>query len=123
MSHWLDKILPTIRNTTKRKNTIPEGLWRKCPKCEAVLYKPELERALNVCTKCQHHLRLSARKRIDMVLDCDGREELGADIAPVDKLKFRDSKRYKDRLNQAEKRPERKTRWWHCQARSMGSLL
>lgn len=103
-SNWLEKILPSIsQKTSKRKGSIPEGLWRKCPKCGAFLYRPELEKALNVCTKCDHHMRLNARERLDMFLDKDGREELAANIKPEDKLKFRDSKKYKDRLAGAQK--------------------
>lgn len=103
-SNWLDKILPSIsQKTSKRKGSIPEGLWRKCPKCGAFLYRPELEKALNVCPKCDHHMRLNARERLDLFLDQDGREEIAPDIKPVDKLKFRDSKKYKDRLVAAQK--------------------
>ena len=103
-SNWLDKILPTIsQKTAKRKGSIPEGLWRKCPKCGAFLYRPELEKALNVCPKCDHHMRLNARERLNLFLDESGRDEIAADIKPVDKLKFRDSKKYKDRLAAAQK--------------------
>ena len=103
-SNWLDKILPTIsQKTAKRKGSIPEGLWRKCPKCGAFLYRPELEKALSVCPKCDHHMRLNARERLNLFLDEAGREEIAADIKPIDKLKFRDSKKYKDRLVAAQK--------------------
>lgn len=104
MSTWFDKIVPSlIRADSKKKSDIPEGLWKKCPKCEAVLYRPELERNLNVCMKCDHHMRLEARKRLDLFLDADGRIEIGSDVEPVDRLKFRDSKKYKDRLTAAQK--------------------
>jgi len=104
MSTWFDKIVPTlIRADSKKKSDIPEGLWKKCPKCEAVLYRPELERNLNVCMKCDHHMRLEARKRLDLFLDPGNRIEIGSDVEPVDRLKFRDSKKYKDRLNAAQK--------------------
>lgn len=102
---WLDKIVPSMARTKRddRRNSIPDGLWHKCPKCEAVLYRPELERHDNVCPKCDHHLRMSARKRLNWFLDEDAREELDAHMQPVDRLKFKDSKRYKDRLSSAQK--------------------
>ncbi len=101
---WLEKILPSVRKPAEnRRNNIPEGLWRKCPRCAAVLYRPELERNHEVCPKCDHHLRLSARARLNFILDETGREEIGADLSPVDHLKFKDSKKYKDRLQQAQK--------------------
>lgn len=104
MSSWLDKIVPSlIRSTTGGRSTVPEGLWKKCPKCDAVLYRPELERHQEVCPKCDHHMRISARRRIDLFLDAENRLEIGADVKPVDRLKFKDSKRYKDRLATAQK--------------------
>lgn len=103
-SSWIEKILPNVgKNVDERKISVPEGLWRKCPKCDAVLYKPELDRALNVCSKCDHHLRINARERIDLFLDQDAREEIAADLEPVDRLKFKDSKKYKDRIAAAQK--------------------
>lgn len=103
-NNWLEKILPSIsQRTSRRKTNIPEGLWRKCPKCGEFLYRPELEKALNVCTKCDHHIRLNARERLDMFMDADGRTEIGTDLKPVDRLKFKDSKKYKDRLAGAQK--------------------
>ncbi|MCD6060656.1 MAG: accD [Moraxellaceae bacterium] len=103
-SSWIEKILPNVgKNADERRNSVPEGLWRKCPKCDAVLYKPELDRNLSVCPKCDHHLRINARERIDTFLDHDGREEIAAGIAPDDRLKFRDSKKYKDRITAAQK--------------------
>lgn len=99
MSNWLDKIVPSvIRSEPSQKSTVPEGLWKKCPKCESVLYRPELEKNLEVCPKCQHHMRLTARKRIDIFLDPKGRVEIAPELAPNDRLKFKDSKKYKDRL-------------------------
>ena len=86
-----------------QKSSVPEGLWRKCPSCDAVLYRPELEKNLDVCPKCSHHLRIGARRRLDIFLDPEGRTELGAELEPVDRLKFRDSKKYKDRLAAAQK--------------------
>lgn len=102
---WLDKIVPSMGRIQRndRRTSVPDGLWRKCPKCDAVLYLPELEKHHNVCPKCDHHLRLTARKRLDWFFDAEGREELAADLQPVDRLKFRDSKKYKDRLAAAQK--------------------
>ena len=104
MSNWLvDKLIPSIMRSEVKKSSVPEGLWHKCPSCEAVLYKPELENTLDVCPKCDHHMRINARARLDIFLDATGREELGADLEPVDRLKFRDSKKYKDRLVAAQR--------------------
>ncbi len=102
---WLDKIVPAMvrRGEPDRKSSVPEGLWHKCIKCEAVLYRPELERNLDVCPKCDHHMRIGARRRLDTFLDVDGRSELFSDVEPVDRLKFRDLKKYRDRLTQAQK--------------------
>ena len=91
MSNWLvKKLIPSLSSSAsqKRSSNVPEGLWRKCIKCESVLYRPELERNLDVCPKCQHHMRISARTRLDYFLDKDNREELHADMEPVDVLKF-----------------------------------
>ncbi len=105
MSSWLDKFVPTImRSETRRtQGSVPEGLWKKCPKCDNVLYRPELEKNLDVCPKCEHHIRVSARRRLDIFLDKEGRAEIAAHLEPEDKLKFKDSKRYKDRLAAAQK--------------------
>ncbi|MFC5695097.1 acetyl-CoA carboxylase, carboxyltransferase subunit beta [Pseudomonas sp. GCM10022186] len=104
MSNWLvDKLIPSIMRSEVKKSSVPEGLWHKCPSCDAVLYKPELEKTLDVCPKCNHHMRIGARTRLDIFLDAEGREEIGADLEPVDRLKFRDSKKYKDRLAGAQK--------------------
>ncbi len=102
---WLNRIVPSIikSDDVKRKANVPEGLWRKCPKCDAALYRPELEKNLHICPKCDHHLRLAARKRLESFLDKESQEELFADVEPVDKLKFRDSKKYKDRLAAAQR--------------------
>ncbi|HLB56507.1 MAG TPA: acetyl-CoA carboxylase, carboxyltransferase subunit beta [Coxiellaceae bacterium] len=99
---WFTKILPKISTSAKKKG-VPEGIWCKCNECEAVLYRAELERHLFVCPKCQNHMRINARQRLDYFLDPDDREELGKNILPVDRLKFRDSKKYKDRLSAAQK--------------------
>src|SRR3990167_388292 len=99
---WFTKILPKISTSAKKKG-VQEGIWCKCNECEAVLYRAELERHLFVCPKCQNHMRINARQRLDYFLDPDDREELGKNILPVDRLKFRDSKKYKDRLSAAQK--------------------
>lgn len=103
MSNWLEKIVPSLVRSEKKRSNIPEGLWKKCPKCESVLYRPELEKNLNVCPKCDHHMRLNARRRLELFLDEDNRQEIGADVEPIDRLKFKDSKKYKDRLSAAQK--------------------
>ena len=104
MSSWLDKIVPSIvRSDAQKKSSVPEGLWKKCPKCAAILYRPELEKNADVCPKCDHHLRVSARRRLEQFLDPEDRVELAADVQPEDRLKFKDSKRYKDRLSSAQK--------------------
>jgi acetyl-CoA carboxylase carboxyl transferase subunit beta len=101
---WLDKIIPSISRTdTKRSNKVPEGLWEKCAKCDAVLYKPELEKTLDVCPKCDHHMRVGARARLNMFLDPQNRQELATEVEPIDRLKFKDIKKYKDRLTTAQK--------------------
>ena len=104
---WLDKIKPSFvsrgeEEGDKRAN-VPEGLWKKCVRCEAVLYRPELEKNNDVCPKCGHHMRIDARRRLDIFLDEDGRKELATDVEAVDRLKFKDTKKYKDRLTQAQK--------------------
>lgn len=102
---WYDKILPSgVRKSTgERKTTVPEGLWKKCVKCEAVLYRPDLERNLDVCPKCDHHMRVGARRRLDIFLDKEGREEIFTELESVDRLKFKDTRRYRDRLSGAQK--------------------
>lgn len=102
---WIDKILPSVGRTddSGKSRSIPEGLWKKCPRCEAVLYRDSLLENLDVCPKCDHHLRISARRRLEIFLDPENQEELGADIIPTDKLKFRDLKKYRDRLTAATK--------------------
>lgn len=101
---WFKKILPPRikRDKNLTKGSVPEGLWVKCPACEAVLYRDDLAANLQVCPKCHHHLRVSARKRLDGFLDPDGRVEFGMDIMPVDTLKFKDSRRYVERLAEAQ---------------------
>ena len=97
---WLKKLLPPKikRDTPSGRKAIPEGLWSKCPACEAVLYRSDLESNLNVCPKCGHHQRIRARQRIELLLDPEGQFEIGAEVVPIDPLKFKDSKRYPDRL-------------------------
>ena len=100
---WLQKLLPPkIQRTGAARRTVPEGLWTKCEACDAVLYTTDLEKNANVCPKCGHHSRIGARVRLDLFLDPEGRYEIGAEITPVDALKFRDSRKYPERLEQAE---------------------
>jgi acetyl-CoA carboxylase carboxyl transferase subunit beta len=101
---WFHKLVPSkIRTEASSKGTVPEGLWIKCPNCSAILYRSEVERNLSVCVKCGHHMRMSARKRLHAFLDPGNRVELAESLVSVDVLKFRDSKKYKDRLAQAQK--------------------
>jgi len=101
---WFQKLLPSkIRTEGVRKRSIPEGLWSKCDACSQIQYRAELERNLDVCPKCGHHNRINARRRIDTFLDPEPRVEIGMDIEPLDMLKFKDSKKYKDRIIQAQK--------------------
>ncbi len=101
---WFEKLMPSrIRTEGGTKGAVPEGLWAKCPGCSAVLYRAELERNLDVCPKCAYHNRIGARRRLDTFLDPEGREEIGAELLPADPLKFKDSKKYRDRLTQAQK--------------------
>ncbi|HEX8988450.1 MAG TPA: acetyl-CoA carboxylase, carboxyltransferase subunit beta [Rhodocyclaceae bacterium] len=96
---WLQKLLPPkIKRTEGARKSIPEGLWSKCPACESVLYATDLENNQNVCPKCNHHHRIRARARLDLLLDPEGRFEIGAEVIPVDALKFKDSRKYPDRL-------------------------
>ena len=100
---WLQKLLPPkIQRATGPRKQVPEGLWTKCPACSAVLYSTDLEKNLNVCPKCGDHQRIGARARLDGLLDPEGRFEIGAEILPVDSLKFKDSKKYPDRLAEAQ---------------------
>ncbi|MDB6087338.1 MAG: acetyl-CoA carboxylase carboxyl transferase subunit beta [Gammaproteobacteria bacterium] len=100
---WFEKIMPSRIKTERRTRSVPEGLWIKCPACDAVLYRAELERNLYVCPKCSHHMRIGGRDRLERFLDPGETLEIGAGVTPEDPLKFRDSKRYKDRLVQAQK--------------------
>ncbi len=98
---WIEKLLPPRIKQGGSRKSVPEGLWTKCPGCETVLYSAELQRTLQVCPKCSHHLRIGARERLDALLDGEGRYEIGQEIVPVDSLKFKDSKKYPDRLQDA----------------------
>ncbi|EJN09645.1 acetyl-CoA carboxylase, carboxyltransferase subunit beta [Herbaspirillum sp. YR522] len=100
---WLEKLLPPQiqRSGSASRKSIPEGLWVKCPSCEAVLYRTDLESNLHVCPKCSHHMRIRARARLDALLDEGGRYEIGQEALPIDTLKFKDSKKYPDRLKDA----------------------
>lgn len=102
---WIDNIIPSgVRKTdTEKRANVPEGLWRKCPKCDSVLYRPDLERNAEVCPKCDHHMRITARRRLDLFLDESGRTELFPELETIDRLKFKDKKRYRDRLTSAQK--------------------
>ncbi len=95
--------MPSRIKTEKRTRSVPEGLWKKCPECDAVLYGAEVERNIHVCPKCSHHMRISARERLESFLDDGGQKEIGVDLKPGDPLKFKDSKKYRDRLQQAQK--------------------
>ena len=106
---WFEKLMPSrIRTEGGNKRAVPEGLWSKCTACNAVLYRAELERNQDVCPKCNHHMRIYGRRRLDVFLDESPREEIGAEYLPVDALKFKDSKKYKDRLLQAQKNTNEK---------------
>lgn len=100
---WLEKLLPPRiqRSESAHRKSMPEGLWVKCPSCEAVLYRSDLEANIHVCPKCSHHMRIGARERLDALLDAGGRYEIGQEVLPIDTLKFKDSKKYTDRLKDA----------------------
>ncbi len=100
---WFEKIVPSRIKTERRSRSIPEGLWVKCSACDSVLYRAELERNLNVCPKCSHHMRIGARARLATLLDAETTTEIGVNVWPEDPLKFKDSRRYKERLTQAQK--------------------
>ncbi|MFT5482867.1 MAG: acetyl-CoA carboxylase carboxyl transferase subunit beta [Halieaceae bacterium] len=103
---WLDKIIPNAvrsERVEEKRSSVPEGLWKKCVKCESVLYRPDLERNLEVCPKCNHHMRITARRRLQIFLDELGQREVHADVEPIDRLKFKDKKKYRDRLSAAQK--------------------
>ena len=107
---WFEKLIPSgIRaQNTEKKGSVPEGLWSQCPSCNAVLYRADLERNNEVCPKCDHHMRVGGRKRLEFFLDEGGRKEIAANITPIDILKFKDGKKYKDRVNAAQKNTKEK---------------
>jgi len=105
---WFEKIMPSRIKTERRTRSVPEGLWMKCAACDAVLYRAELERNLHVCPKCGHHMRIAARERLERFLDPDSTTELAETVEPEDPLKFRDTKKYRDRLQQAQKNTQEK---------------
>ena len=100
---WFERLLPSKIRTSGRSRSVPEGVWCKCPSCDSVLYRAELERNQMVCPKCDHHQRINARVRLESFLDEENRQEIATEVKPVDTLKFKDSKRYKDRITQAQK--------------------
>ncbi len=101
--NWFEKLVPS-KILTKDKKNIPDGLWTKCAKCEETIYTQELQANKNVCSKCSHHFRISARKRLDYFFDKNSSSEIATELRPIDKLKFKDSKKYKDRINEAQKK-------------------
>ena len=101
---WFEKLMPSRISTEKRTRSVPEGVWIKCQACDAQLYRTELERNLYVCPKCDHHMRIGARRRLDFFLDPDSQQEIAASLEPQDPLRFKDSKKYKDRISQAQKK-------------------
>jgi len=101
---WFEKLMPSRISTENRTRSVPEGVWIKCQKCDAQLYRNELERNLHVCPKCDHHMRIGARQRLEFFLDPESQEELSAGLEPQDPLKFRDSKRYRERVTIAQKK-------------------
>ena len=100
---WFDKLMPSRIKPGQRTRSVPEGLWVQCDGCSAQLYRAELKRNLYVCPKCEHHMRIGARDRLEMFLDQDSGQEIAEAVKPIDPLKFKDSKRYRDRLSQAQK--------------------
>ncbi len=106
---WFEKLMPSrIRTEGGTKKAVPEGLWAKCPGCSAILYKAELDRSFNVCPKCSYHNRIGARRRLELFLDPENQEEIGANLEPLDPLKFKDGKKYKDRITAAQKATDEK---------------
>jgi len=101
---WFEKLMPSRISTEKRTRSVPEGVWIKCQKCDAQLYRTELERNLFVCPKCDYHMRIGARRRLDSFLDPDSQTEIAATLEPQDPLRFKDSKKYRDRISQAQKK-------------------
>ena len=101
---WFEKLMPSRISTEKRTRSVPEGVWIKCQECDAQLYRTELERNLYVCPKCDYHMRIGARRRLEYFLDPDSQQEIAASLESQDPLRFKDSKKYKDRISQAQKK-------------------
>ena len=101
---WFEKLMPSRISTEKRTRSVPEGVWIKCQECDAQLYRTELERNLYVCPKCDYHMRIGARRRLEYFLDPDSQQEIAASLESRDPLRFKDSKKYKDRISQAQKK-------------------
>lgn len=101
---WFEKLMPSRISTEKRTRSVPQGVWIKCKECDAQLYRAELERNLNVCPKCDYHMRIGARTRLEYFMDPDSQEEIAGNLEPLDPLRFRDSKKYRDRISQAQKK-------------------
>lgn len=118
---WFEKLMPSRISTEKRTRSVPQGVWIKCPECDAQLYRTELERNLKVCPKCNHHMRISARERLRYFLDPETEEEIGGNLEPLDPLKFRDSKRYRDRIVQAQKKTGEKDALIAAKGRLLGT--
>lgn len=117
---WFEKLMPSRISTEKRTRSVPEGVWIKCTKCDAQLYRTELERNLHVCPKCEYHMRISARKRLEYFLDPDSQTELAANLEPQDPLRFRDSKKYRDRIVLAQKKTGEKDALVTCSGMLLG---
>ena len=120
---WFEKLMPSRIKTESRSKSVPEGVWIKCPRCDAQLYRNELERNLKVCPKCEFHMRIGARERLDVFLDDTSRTEIAATLEPQDPLKFRDSKRYRDRIVAAQKKTGEKTLSLPCSASCTASPI
>jgi len=120
---WFDKLIPSRISTEGRTRSVPEGVWIKCAKCDAQLYRAELERNLSVCPKCDYHMRIGARKRLDFFLDADSQQEIAGELEPLDPLKFRDSKKYRERISLAQKKTGEKDALVVCSGTLMGHAL
>jgi acetyl-CoA carboxylase carboxyl transferase subunit beta len=120
---WFEKLMPSRISTENRTRSVPQGVWMKCASCDEQLYRKEVERNLSVCPKCNHHMRIGARTRLDYFLDVDSQEEIAANLEPQDPLKFRDSKRYRDRVIQAQKKTGEKDALVAAQGTLKGRLV
>jgi len=117
---WFEKLMPSRISTEKRTRSVPEGVWIKCAKCDAQLYRTELERNLNVCPKCDYHMRIGARTRLDYFLDPDSQQEIAGNLEPLDPLRFRDSKKYRERISLAQKKTGEKDALVACSGTLLG---